>query len=194
MDTFELTRATQAMAAIVRGIGDDQLDAPTPCPAYRVADLADHVGGLVPAFTHAALKTEPDGGPGGPGGDGRRLESDWRDRVVGDLDTLAVAWRAPAAWAGTTMAGPVEMPAPEAALVVLDELVVHAWDLAVATEQPYRPDRADVARCLAFVEGFEAPADADGGLFGPSVPVPEDAGPLERLLGRTGRDPGWRPA
>ena len=78
-------------------------------------------------------------------------------------------------------------------LVVLDELVVHAWDLAVATGQPYAPDPLDVAACQSFVDQFDPP-EADGGLFGPPVPVAPDASPLDRLLGRTGRDPAWRPA
>jgi hypothetical protein len=30
------------------------------------------------------------------------------------------------------------------------------------------------------------------GLFGPPVPVPDDAPLLARLLGLTGRDPAWR--
>lgn len=186
-----MTGAASAMATVVRGVRDDQLGGPTPCPAYRVGDLADHVGGLTVAFVHAARKTDLPG-EAGPG-DAARLEDGWRDLVVADLDELVGAWQDPDAWTGTTMAGPVEMPAPAAALVVLDELVVHAWDLAVATGQPYAPDPLDVAACQSFVDQFDPP-EADGGLFGPPVPVAPDASPLDRLLGRTGRDPAWRPA
>ena len=63
------------------------------------------------------------------------------------LAALAEAWRDPAAYTGLTMAGPVEMPGDEAALVALDEVTVHAWDLAVATGQPYDPDPAAVEAC-----------------------------------------------
>ena len=35
---------------------------------------------------------------------------------------------------------------------------------------------------------------ARNGLFGPVVPVPEDAPLLHRVLGGAGRDPGWSPA
>jgi uncharacterized protein (TIGR03086 family) len=92
------------------------------------------------------------------------------------------------------MAGPIEMPAGVAVLVALDELVVHAWDLARATGQDYVPDPAAVAACAAWVEEFEVPAEVtDGGPFGPPVPVPADAPAIDRLIGNTGRNPAWTP-
>jgi uncharacterized protein (TIGR03086 family) len=66
---------------------------------------------------------------------------------------------------------------------------VHGWDLAVATGQPYDPDSAAVTACLGFAQSFEAPADDDGGLFGPPVAVPSEAPVLDRLAGATGRRP-----
>jgi uncharacterized protein (TIGR03086 family) len=108
------------------------------------------------------------------------------------LDALADAWADPAAYQGRTMAGPVEMNGGEAALVALDEVTVHAWDLAVATGQPYQADPAAIAACARFVDSFDAPRD--GGLFGPRVDVPASASELDRLIGATGRDPGWTPA
>jgi uncharacterized protein (TIGR03086 family) len=102
------------------------------------------------------------------------------------------AWQQPSAWEGTAEAGGVVMPAPVAAVVTLDEVLVHGWDLAVATGQHYTADPASVAACTEFA----AQAAAQGptpGLFGPPVPVPDDAPPLDRLLGLTGRDPAWRP-
>ena len=132
--------------------------------------------------------------PGGGGaGDGSRLEEDWRERIVSQLAELAEAWRDPAAYDGVTMAGPLEMPAEVAALVALDEVVVHGWDLARSTGRRFDVDDAAASACLAFVESFDAPADDDGGLFGPPVPVPADADVLDRLIGATGRDPSWTP-
>ena len=86
----------------------------------------------------------------------------------------------------------MQMPAPAMAAVAVNEVLVHGWDLAVATGQPYAADPTSVAACT----GFAAQAAAEGptpGLFGPPVPVPDDAPPLDRLLGLTGRDPAWRP-
>jgi uncharacterized protein (TIGR03086 family) len=69
------------------------------------------------------------------------------------------------------------------------ELVLHGWDLAVATGQQYTVDPAAAAAALAAVE-----ANADlfrqyqG--FAEAVPVPADAAALDRALGLSGRDPG----
>jgi uncharacterized protein (TIGR03086 family) len=191
MTTLDFGPTTRALAALVRGVGDHQLGDPTPCPEYSVGDLCDHVGGLALAFTLAARKEEIPGG-GRASGDASRLEDGWRERIAAQLDELAAAWKDPAAYDGMTMAGPVEMPGPVAALVALDEVTVHAWDLAVATGQAYDADPAAVEACAGFVAQFDD-APRDGSLYGPPVDVPWDAPALDRLLGATGRDPHWSP-
>jgi uncharacterized protein (TIGR03086 family) len=194
MDPLDLRPAARLVAAVVTAVRDDQLGNPSPCPRYTTADLLDHLDGLCVAFTAAARKERLPGAEAGPQVDGSRLEEGWRERIGSRLADLAEAWRDPAAYAGITQAGPVDLPGEVAALVALNEVVVHGWDLARSTGQDYRPDPASVAACQAFVAGFEPPADgpaSDGGLFGPPVPVASDASDLDRLLGATGRDPSW---
>ena len=195
MEHVDFRPTTTALAALVRGVGDEQLTGPTPCPAYSVADVVDHIGGLSLAFIAAAHKEKPPG-DGAPDVDGSRLEDGWRDLVAGRLDDLGEAWQDPAAYDGVTMAGPVELPADQAALVALNEVTVHAWDLARATGQPYPADHAAVEACRAFVAAFQPPpggAADDGGLFGPPLATPDDAPALDQLIGATGRDPAWTP-
>ena len=99
-----------------------------------------------------------------------------------------------------TSAGPVEMLGEIAGLVALDELVVHGWDLAGATDQPYDVDDATLGLIRGLVADF-APADDpehpvvnDGTLaFGPAVSIPADVPLLEQALALTGRDPAWSP-
>ncbi len=194
MGHVDLRPTTTALAALVRGVRDDQLTGPTPCPDYSVADLLDHIGGLSVAFAHAARKDDLTAHA--PSADGSRLEDGFRDRIATALGELGEAWQDPGAYDGMTMAGPIELPAEEAARVALDEVAVHAWDLAVATGQPYPGDPAAVAACRDFVAAFEPPpggAADDGGLFGPPVAVPPDASALDQLIGATGRDPAWTP-
>jgi uncharacterized protein (TIGR03086 family) len=188
---IDLQPATERLATLITSITDDQLGLPTPCPDARVGDLIDHVGVFADRFAAVARKEIGDRTSPPPPPDRANLEDGWRNRISGDLRTLAEAWRDPQAWEGSTVAGGIEMPADVAGLVALDELVVHGWDLAVATGQPTSPPADEVEAAMAFVTSFEAPRD--GSLFGPVVPVPADAPPLDRLLGLTGRDPSWQP-
>lgn len=193
MTTIDLGPAAERMAELVRNISDDQLKNPTPCPDYSLGDLIEHVGGLTLAFTGAAAKDVGGAGAQGPSGDASRLASDWRDRIPADLADLAEAWREPDAWTGMTRAGGVDLPGEVAGLVALDELVVHGWDVAQASGQPYDCDPSSLGAVRGFVEQFSGPGQEESrkGLFGPVVDVPADAASLDQVIGLTGRDPNW---
>ncbi|MGY2082298.1 TIGR03086 family metal-binding protein [Blastococcus sp. SYSU DS0539] len=187
--TLDLGPQTAELARVVAGVRNAQLGDPTPCAGMSVAGLLDHLTGLALAFRLAAEKTAFDGGPSA---DAANIPADWRTRLPAQLEALAAAWRDPAAWEGETEVAGVRMPAPAMAAVALDEVLVHGWDLAVATGQAYRADPAAVQACLEFVGDRSDPSQEPEGLFGPPVPVPDGAPALDRLLGRTGRDPRWR--
>lgn len=191
MDTVDFEKTTQVVARVLAGIGTEQLTGPTPCPAYTVADVVDHVGGVAYGFARSARKQPMQGDA--PEGGGSLDDPGWCERITRDLAELVVAWREPGAFDGVAQAGPVELPAPQVARVALNELVVHGWDLARSTGQDYDPDPAAVATSAEFVATFDAPADVDGGLFGPPVEVAPDAPAIDRLAGMTGRDPSWSP-
>jgi uncharacterized protein (TIGR03086 family) len=194
MSHIDLEPAARRLGALVAAVPDDSLDRPTPCPDYRLGDLLEHIGGLAHAFRAAATKTgaELTGPP--PAGDASRLPADWRTRIPEDLLAMAEAWRDPEAWTGMTQAGGVDLPGEVAGLVALDELVVHGWDVARASGQPYEVGPADVEAVRSFVGPMaDAPPEQRAGLFGPPVPVPADASELDRVIGLTGRDPAWSP-
>lgn len=75
--------------------------------------------------------------------------------------------------------------------LALDELVLHGWDLARATGQAVAYDRPELDAVHGMVKQFRE-GDVEG-LFGPAVPVPDDAPLLDRILGLAGRDPAWQP-
>lgn len=190
---FDLAPGTQALAAVVAGITDDQLDGLTPCEGMSVADLLDHVDGLALAFSTAATKTASTVADQASQPDGARLTPAWRSQIPGRFAELAAAWRDEPAWSGMTRAGGVEMPGEVAALVATGEVIVHGWDLAVATGQPFAPQPALVAAAAEFVRASVAESpQGTPGLFGPPVVVADGAPELDQLIGLTGRDPGWR--
>ena len=195
MTPVDLEPAARRMADLVAGVPDELLDAPTPNPEYTLGDLVEHVGGAASAFTGAAAKDLGDATSQGPSGDASRLSDDWRTRIPRDLAALADAWRDPDAWTGMTKAGGVDLPGEVAGLVALDELVIHGWDIARATGQAYEVDVGSLEAVHGFVAQFSEPGmeEARAGLFGPVVEVPEEAPLLDRVIGLTGRDPGWSP-
>jgi uncharacterized protein (TIGR03086 family) len=196
MSIVDLGPAAQRLAGLVARVGDDELGRPTPCPAYTLGDLIEHVGGLALAFTAAANK---DGGryaDQAASGEASRLGEDWRVRIPRDLTTLAEAWREPAAWAGMTRIAGSDSPAEVVGLVAADELVVHGWDVARATGQPYACEPELLAAAESFLAMFASP-DAPAGpdvAFGPSRPVRAGAPELDRVVALAGRDPGWSPS
>jgi len=89
MSIVDLGPAAHRLADLVARVEDNELGKPTPCPAYALGDLIDHVGGLALAFTAAANKDSgkygDQGRPGTPpgwvktGGHGfRETSARWR--------------------------------------------------------------------------------------------------------------------
>ncbi|UOY01848.1 TIGR03086 family metal-binding protein [Blastococcus sp. PRF04-17] len=188
---LDLAPTVTEVARVVRGVRDDQLAAPTPCTDMSVAALLDHLDGLALAFRLAAEKAPPGGAPQ-PSAE--KLTPDWRTRIPARLESLAAAWREPGAWDGETEVGGVQMPGEAAGLVGLNEVLVHGWDLAVATGQAYAADPVAAQACVDLVQDFAVAApEARDEIYGPVVPVPGEAPVLDRLLGAAGRDPGWTP-
>jgi uncharacterized protein (TIGR03086 family) len=190
----DLGPAADAVAAVVRGVRDEDLDRPTPCPGTSVAAMLVHLAGLATAFTAAARPEPVPGGDRPPSPpDAADLDPKFRESIPVALEELGKAWREPSAWTGMTRVGGVDLPRQVAGLVALDEVVVHGWDLARSTGQPYDAPGPAVEGALGFVQPAVAAApEGTPGLFGPPVAVPADAPPFDRLLGLTGRDPQWR--
>jgi uncharacterized protein (TIGR03086 family) len=191
-ERVDLDSTGHRLLEVVAGVDDALLAAPTPCEGRSVGELLQHLVGLTVAFRAAADKelgpltdTSPDAGGWPP------LEPGWREALQAQVPDLVAAWREDAAWQGMTRAGGVDLPGEVAGLVALDELVLHGWDLARATGQAYECDDATAAACLRFVTQFDT--EGTPGLFGPSLPVAADAPALDRVLARSGRDPGWTP-
>jgi uncharacterized protein (TIGR03086 family) len=87
------------------------------------------------------------------------------------------------------------MPGELAAGMILWEYQVHGWDLARATGQRWCPPPAASQASLRFAPAMlTEDYQGEGKAFAAPVEVPATAPPLDRLLGLSGRDPGWSPA
>lgn len=183
---FDLGSVSDEMSRLVSAVGDDQLDYPTPCHDWTVEDLLAHVHQFATVFAHNARKEEarpPEG-----------LHRDWREAIPAQLEELAAAWREESAWQGRVSAGGVEMDAPDNAVVGIEELTVHGWDLARATSQNLRVNDASLDQVDRFFDLFAEQIGSGEGPFGPEKAAPRGATRLERTVARTGRDPSWAAA
>ena len=187
---IDMTTACRRTAALLGAIRDDQLNAATPCERLSLAEVVAHAGSLGVAFAAAARKDLGDLTDAPPEADAYVLDDDWRDRYPANLAELAAAWREPAAWDGMTRLAGMDMPGEVVAMIALGEVTIHGWDIAVATGQDYAVDDDTARAVLSYVESFAADGPVDG-LFGPAVPVPDDAPTFDRVLAVSGRDPRW---
>ncbi|MFJ8967696.1 TIGR03086 family metal-binding protein [Streptomyces anulatus] len=204
----DLEPATRRIAALLGRVDDSRLDGPTPCPDYAVRELLGHLTRLAAAFRDAARKDLGASTAVSPDAALPVLDDDWRELLPRRLEEVAAAWRSPDAWTGMTRAGGVELPGEVAGAVALNELVVHGWDLARSTGQPYAAGEAELRSCEALLapaedgpggspedgadDSIEDGSDGDS-LFGPPIPVPGDAPLLDRVIALSGRRPDWQP-
>ncbi|MER6914758.1 TIGR03086 family metal-binding protein [Streptomyces sp. NPDC000594] len=187
----DLRPPAAAVARLLDGVADGQLGEPTPCPDYTVRGLLGHLTGLSAAFRDAALKNLGSTTDTPPASALPVLDDDWRTVLPEHLGELATAWAAPEAWEGTTRAGGITLPAQVAGQIALNELVVHGWDLARATGQPYSLPEASLRVAYELLASAGPDDPLRGTNFGPPVPVAPDAPLLDRVVAVSGRAPDW---
>jgi uncharacterized protein (TIGR03086 family) len=164
------------LGGVIAGIRPEQLDEPTPCADFTVWGVLEHMIGGATAFAAAyrgATPTEPD-------------TSDPIAGIQAALGDLAASISAPGALDRTIQAPFGEIDGESfARFVVLDGLV-HGWDMAVATGQPYDPPQDLVAAASDFAHQTLDPL-RDGQTFKDAIEAAPDATPIERLAAYTGR-------
>jgi len=186
-DISELhAQALDATGRIVRGVAADRWHAATPCAGWDARALVSHlVAGNLWAAELAAGGTI--------GGVGSRLDGD----LLGDDPAAAYEQSAAAAAAVFRRPGALDAPCavsygPVPGSVYAGhrflDVLVHGWDLAVATGQDYALDPHLMEACRQIIEP-QLEAFRSAGALGPEVAVPAGASAQTRflaLLGRTG--------
>lgn len=169
-----------------------QLDRPTPCGNWTLADLLAHLTGQQVGFAAAAT------GAGAPLATWVPIRS--ADPVVGYLRACTEVLNAFAepAVAGQEFALPElragrGFPAEQAISFHLLDNVVHAWDLAVTlgTSLELRPELLQAAVQIARQVPDGPERLQPSAAFAPGQPVPDQASPLATILLLLGRSPGW---
>ena len=178
--------AIDATGHIVAGIRPDQWTAPTPCEDWDIRALTNHViGGNLWAAELVSGKTIEQVGAAL---DGDLIGPEPAASYQRSADAAAAAFEAPGALDAPCAVSYGPIPGSIYAGHRIIDLVIHGWDLAVASGQSTRLEPDLVDGCIEIVAPQLDLLTASGA-FAPMHDVPADAGAQERLLGWLGRDP-----
>jgi uncharacterized protein (TIGR03086 family) len=170
-------------AKLVAGLTPAEFDAPSPCAGWDVRSTLNHL--LVATWMFTLVNQ------------GQAADEDAGD-VIGDDAGLAVkvaskenlaSWRQPGAFEGDRTYSFGMFPASGAAMLNLEEVVVHNWDVARGAGLELAIDPA--VGQMIYDWGVSIPLDdfRNHGAFGPEVAVPATASVGDRLIGLLGRQP-----
>lgn len=184
----QLTEAADAAARVVSGVSPDELDGPTPCTEWDVRALMNHL--ILWTSYSLERRAHAESVPEELMSTDFAAAADFAVRYREQLDRALAAWADPAAWERKLDVMGTPMDSADVAAMNLMDMVLHAWDLAVATGQAYTlPD--DTARVMARAVEANAELFRQYQGFAEPVAVPRDASALDRALAASGRDPRW---
>jgi uncharacterized protein (TIGR03086 family) len=185
-----LSGALDLFGRLVAKVGPEHWTRPTPCEAWDVQQLVDHVvsgqrqaAAVVRGEPFDAQKSQPGGPP---------IDAD--DRVAAyraSADDLLAAFGQPGALERVVTVPAGTLPGAVVAHLRTTEALVHGWDLSQATGLPF-PVPEDLAEGeLAFSRPMlERIPPGRRQSFAPAQRVPENAPAIDRLAALLGRSPG----
>jgi uncharacterized protein (TIGR03086 family) len=179
-------------ARIARGIGAEQLAAPTtPCGDWDLRGLINHWV----LYTSHGLECRARRMPLPDELTARDFTADvdWAEQYAAQLHRAVAAWSDPAVWEGEIDLGQASSPAAEIAAMLIEETALHGWDVARATGQEFRLSDGAAAYLLEAIDRSAELYRQYGG-FADEVDMPGSAPVLSRALARSGRDPQWTAA
>jgi uncharacterized protein (TIGR03086 family) len=177
-------KALDETGRIVAGIKPDQWSAPTPDAEWDVETLLNHiVSGNLWAGELAAGRTIDEVGDRL---DGNLLGDDAQSAYEASAKAAAAAFEAPGALDAPCAVSYGPVPGFVYAGHRFLDVLIHGWDLAMATGQNPRLAPDLVSACLAVLEPQLDMLRASGA-FGLPVETAADADAQARLLGMLGR-------
>jgi uncharacterized protein (TIGR03086 family) len=160
--------------ARVQGAPDDGWSKPAPCEGWTVVDIVDHVTGNYAGLCAGAGFTPTQG-----------LEPKQRWAEARQALSGALADPEKAALPVEGPFGPSTIEGMVAQLLINDTLI-HTWDLARATGQDETLDAEAVASCQSALTPLDAMIRRPG-VFGPKVESAADADDQTKMLNFVGR-------
>lgn len=176
-----------ATVEVVAGIAPAQAADPTPCDEFDVAALVGHTKGAIRRGFDLASGIDAFAAPLD---DSLWPDAPWADQVRAEADAALAAWEA-ADFDATYHVPWATYTGRQALTTYTIEVATHAWDLAVATAQPFEfdPEVGELLLALApaIVPGGEFRGVASGMPFAEVQAAPEGSGPYTRLAAWLGR-------
>jgi uncharacterized protein (TIGR03086 family) len=187
---WALDEAHQALRQVVGRIGDANWEHPTPCTAWNVTQVLQHAAGDQLAWAWSITGAARDGDdPFAPSGRLTEAAQLLVDRTV--AESAAAFAAVPAGRPDTPTPLPQgPMAAGVAAGACALDAVIHAWDIAVATNQPSPLTNRLAGELLPVAKAIVEPLRAYGVYAAavPAEPADDDSTALLRYLGR---QPNW---
>ena len=185
MDALQYRRALLNTGRIVLGVRPEHLSEPTPCPAWDVRLLLNHIIGGNYMFAEVAKGGRVDAG----GEMDDHTRPDPGSNYIASADAVMAAWAEPGAMERRCHMPFGDIPASAAVSIHFLDIVVHGWDLARATGQDTTIEADLAAEALDISHGLLSPELRATGVFGPEVPVSADDPLHDRLVAFMGRRP-----
>ncbi len=184
-----MRRVIEVTGDVVDHIEPDQLDNPSPCDAWTVRDVLNHITGGAEVFARCVRDGSVPDDELGELMTGDRLGDDYKGAFHRAADAANESFAIPGAMDRIVKMPFGEMPAGMAIDIAIFDVTTHAWDLAKATGQStdLDPDVADVAYRVAQTMLNDDLRSL--GIFGPAVEVAGDAPAADRLAALAGRTP-----
>jgi uncharacterized protein (TIGR03086 family) len=177
-------RALASTARFVDATTPDQLHLSTPCDGWDVRALLDHVVGGNLSDADAALGRPADRDRR----DSDQVGDDHRAAYAASARTVTSALSAPDVFDRTFALTFGAVPGSIAVAIHFVDVVVHGWDLAVATGQDPAVDPSLCEAALGIAASYPEDAWGDDRFFASKVPVDDDAPAHDRLAAFLGRD------
>jgi uncharacterized protein (TIGR03086 family) len=184
-----MRRVIEITGEVVDRIEPEQLDDPSPCAAWTVRDVLNHLVAGAEVFACCVRDGSISDVELGAILTNEVLGDDYRASFHRALDAALDAFAVPGAM-DRIVAVPIgEMPARMAVNIAIVDVTTHAWDLAKATGQSTDLDPEVVGIAYRAAQTLLSDALRATGRFGPRVPVADDAPMADRLAAFTGRTP-----